>query len=158
VSVSHTCHPTWFNAPERVARLEFYAAKWIGTPFSPNGNTPGPDGGVSCQKLVAAIYGHLGFNDPIVPEVAMSHAAFSSRSLVEEFMKSRKDFELLEPTESVLPGDLLAMRIKRITHHLGIVLQGRTFIHSMYHIGTVLSSLNDPTYGSALACVWRPRP
>jgi cell wall-associated NlpC family hydrolase len=158
VSVSHTCHPTWFNCPERVVRLEFHAAKWIGTPFFSNGNTPGPQGGVSCQKLVAAIYAELGFQDAIVPDVRMAHAAFSSESLVDGFMAGRQDFAMLDAGDEVMPGDLIALRINRISHHLGIVLQGRTFIHAMYHIGTVLSSLNDPTYGSKLMGVWRPRP
>jgi cell wall-associated NlpC family hydrolase len=144
---------TWFNTPERIALLEFKAGKWIGTPFFSNGNTPGPQGGVSCQKLVAAIYSQCGFKDVEVPDVKIASASLSQ---VEEFMAGREDFELLEDGQPVQPGDLIAMKL-RPTGHLGIVLNGRMFIHAMYHIGTVVSSLDDPTYSTRLARVWRPK-
>jgi hypothetical protein len=155
---------TWFNTPERVQRLQFKAAKWIGTPFFSNGNTPGRDGGVSCQKLVGAIYREVGFADREIPEVNMGHAQFSATSLIEPFMKQLVEeglFDRLDVTEPVAAGDLIALRIRRISHHLGIVLPGPTrpnmFIHAMCQLGTVLSSLEDPTYSGRLMAIWRPR-
>jgi cell wall-associated NlpC family hydrolase len=121
---------SWFNSPERIAALEFKAGKWVGTPFFANSNTPGPRGGVSCQKLVAAIYRECGCCDIEVPEVAMSHAKFSRVSLMEEFMAGRKEFvDLLTESDKpggmsdgsswkleLLPGDLIGLRIGHIIH------------------------------------------
>lgn len=148
-------HASWFSSPERIAALEFKAGKWIGTPFLANSNMPGPGGGVSCQKLVSAIYREVGFCDVPVPEVAMSHAQFSQRSLVEEFMADRPEFVRIEKSE-VMPGDLLGFRIGKIVHHLGIVLPASMFIHAMYRHGTICSALSDGTWVSRLRAVWRP--
>ena len=155
---------SWFNSPERVALLEFRAAKWIGTPFFSNGNTPGPRGGVSCQKLVAEVYRDVQFArrevTERVPSVAMSHGNFSSRDLVEEFMSELKTLfdRVVGPPFEVMAGDLIALRIGRVSHHLGIVLAKRIFIHALPHAGVVLSSLDDGTYSSRLMAAWRPRP
>jgi len=150
---------TWFNSSERIGRLQFKAAKWIGTPFFCNGNTPGPDGGVSCQKLVCEIYREVGFASREVPNVKMAHAQFSSRSLVEQFMGGLQDlFNPVSVSNVPAPGDLIALRIRRVSHHLGIVMPGGMFIHAMAHVGTILSSLDDPTYSGRLMAIWRPRP
>jgi len=160
---------SWFNSPERIAALEREARRWLGTPFFPNSNTPGPRGGVSCQKLVSEIYRGVGFCDVPVPEVPMAHARFSRRSLMLEFMESRPEFTLLpsnNPTiqqsnnPTVLPGDLLGFRIYQTVHHMGIALDlaGRatTFIHALDGVGTIISSLCDATWSSRLAAIWRP--
>lgn len=148
--------PTFFfSKPERVAKLHAEASRWIGTPFYPNSNTPGPDGGVSCQKLAEAIYHACGFaNHLTVPEVAMAHARFSKESLMERFLDGRPEFSQEWPAEV---GDLLGFRLYRAVHHMGICLGGGRFIHAMDHIGTVVASLSDGTWSSRLAKVWRPK-
>ena len=155
---------SWFNTAERIAALEREARRWLGTPFFPNSNTPGPRGGVSCQKLVAEVYRGAGFCDVPVPEVPMAHARFSTRSLMEEFLVRRPEMvRLPAPTtpllwRDVLPGDLLGFRIYRTIHHMGIVLgpTGQVFIHSLDGMGTIISSLLDATWSTRLAAVWRP--
>lgn len=150
--------PPWFNSPERVQALENEAERWLGTPFFPNSNTPGPRGGVSCQKLVSEIYRAVGFCDVPVPEVPMAHARFSRESLMEGFMAGRPEFGRLANPQwwDCAPGDLLGFRIYRTIHHMGILLRRVTFIHALDGIGTVVTSLVDATWSSRLAAVWRP--
>jgi cell wall-associated NlpC family hydrolase len=151
---------SWFNSPERVALLEFKAAKWLGTPWFPNSNTVGK--GVSCQKLVSAIYREVGFADVPVQEVRMS-ARGLKRSLVEEFMEGRHEFHKLARTEELKAGDLLGFRSYEVVHHLGIVMTSSPdgaaslFVHVIFKGRVMFSSLNDAIYKSGLQAVWRPR-
>ena len=115
---------SWFNCPERIARLEFHAASWEGTPWLPNSNTKGPRGGVSCQKLVAELYREAGFAEALdvgkeIPNVAMCHAVFAhkdesgeARSLLVPWMDARRDFaKILLAEGHQLDGGLAFMRI-----------------------------------------------
>ena len=152
---------SWFDRPERVAALVFEAGKWEGTPWFPNSNTPGRRGGVSCQKLVKEIYGGCGFCAEVeAPSVPMNHAQFAqddSQSLVEEFMATRPEFKRLAgPPWELLAGDLVAVKIRRVNHHLGIVLPGNGFLHVMDRLGTTISRLDDGTWLTRVRAVWRP--
>lgn len=132
------------------------AAKWIGTPFFANSNTPGPKGGVSCQKLAREIYRGCGFCDVPVPEVPMAYARFSRQSLLEPFVDARTEFERVSLREPFFCGDLLGFRIGKIVHHCGIYLGKGAFIHAMEHVGTITSAMSDATWGGRLAAAWRP--
>lgn len=145
----------WFCTPQRIEMLERESLRWVGTPFFPNSNTPGPNGGVSCQKLASEIYRTIGCCDIAVPEVSMQHAEFSRESLVEPFMANQLNFEQV-PIQTLQSGDLLGFRIKRCVHHVGIYLGRGYFIHTITHPGTMVSSLSDATWGSRLALAWRP--
>ena len=148
----------WFSTPERLARLAAEALLWQGTPFFPNSSTPGPRGGVSCHKLVAALYRGAGFCDVDVPDVPMSHARFCGTSLVEEFMAGRPEFQrfTIANAATVQPGDLLGFRLHRSVHHLGVCVWPGVFVHAIEHLGTTQSALADPTWGKRLAALWRP--
>lgn len=148
---------SFFDTAERIALLEFKAGKWVGTPFFPNSNEMGPQGGVSCQKLCSEIYRACGFADLDVPEVPMSHAQFSNdRSLVEEFMAKREEFSAV-PTHELQAGDLLGFRMGKVVHHSGIYLGGQElFIHATVGHGVTIASLRDGTWSSRLSLAWRP--
>jgi len=150
---------SWFNTEERIAKLQEVAASWIGTPFFSNGNTKGKGigSGVSCQKLCEGIYRECGFIDVKTPAVQMSHAQFSSKSLVDEFMQTCKTkFAILQRPLELLPGDLIAIRIKKISHHLGVMVTARRFIQAVEGPGVLYSELSDGTWGSRLQGAWRP--
>ena len=148
----------WFSTPERLAGLATEALRWQGTPFFPNSSTPGPRGGVSCQKLVAALYRGAGFADVDVPDVPMSHARFSGTSLVEKFLAGRPEFQrfTIADAATVQAGDLLGFRLHRSIHHLGVCVWPGLFVHAIEHLGTTQSALADPTWGHRLAALWRP--
>ena len=144
---------TWFNSPARLSALFASAHSWLGTPFSPNGDTKGA--GASCQKLVAAIYREAGCRDVDPPCVSMAHARFSKQSLILPYMAARADFQEVSEPQA---GDLLGFAIAGTVHHLAVAVSADEFVHVMQGIGCVISSLTDPTWGRRLTKVWRPRP
>lgn len=148
----------WFDQQERLRALAEEAVRWEGTPFFPNSSSPGPRGGVSCQKLVGALYRGAGFCDVGVPDAPMSHARFNAGSLVEEFLARLPQFQrfAVPDVESVLPGDLLGFRLHRSIHHLGVCVWPGVFVHAIEHLGATRSALADWTWGSRLAAIWRP--
>lgn len=153
--------PTWFNTSERVSALVSEAESWRGTPFAGNSSAKGV--GVSCQMLVGSLYaavGCAGVSVDSIPEVPMAQARFSSVSLVDAYFAGLPDgvFTHLEPDCEPLPGDVLGFRINRIVHHLGVALPGGQFIHALDGIGTNISALDDATWQSRLARIWRPCP
>ena len=149
---------TWFNTEGRILRLQGEALSWIGTPFSPNGNTKGERGGTSCQTLASEIYSAAGFGQIEVPSVMMSHARFSRESLVAEFMDARPEFCSVSTENPPIPGDLLGFRIHKTVHHVGVCIAPGVFIHALEGIGVSKSSLHDATYSNRLERIWRPRP
>ena len=145
----------WFNTPERIDALRAEALVWLGTPFFPNSNTPGPRGGVSCQKLAGEIYRRVGCCAVDVPEVAMAHARFSSDSLVVPFMDGLPMFRR-QDTAALAAGDLVGFEIGNTVHHVAIMLSSRNFIHCIYGVGANFGSMDDPTWSSRLRNAWRP--
>ncbi len=152
---------TWFNTPQRLDALRTQFLAWVGTPFLPNSCQRGMRGGVSCQKLAAAIYRGVGLVDVDPPEVAMSHARFSRESIVEPWMDSRKEFTRVPigPGSTViLTGDLLGFRIGSAVHHLGIAAGQAQFFHVIEGQSAQLGWLTDPTWRKRLGAIWRPKP
>lgn len=146
---------TWYT-PERVALLEAAAERWRGTPFAPNCSTPGR--GVSCHNLAAALYEAAGYERMTLPDVPISHARFSETSFVLAFFASRPDFVPIEDPDKILPGDVLGFTIRRCVHHLGVALPGRRFAHAIDGAGACIATIDDATWLSRLARIWRPRP
>lgn len=146
--------PWWTE--ERVARLRQAVERWIGTPFSSNGTTCGPAGGVSCQKLAASLHSECGFPVPPVPDISrMGHGSQGHReSLVMAWFDQHPQFVRVG-RDDVRPGDLLGFRIGRVVHHLGVYLGAGRFVSAMYRLGVSRNSLSDPTWGRRLAAVWR---
>jgi hypothetical protein len=156
-----TAVDTWFHSPDRLAALSCACNRWLGTPFSGNGATVGV--GVSCQKLVGAIYEETGFADDLaVPAIPMNFWKFArpEDSLVLAYMKTRRDFKVIPlDRDLVLPGDLLSFRLGRVIHHIGIATwfpAPGCFMHSVEGAGAVFASLSDATWKTRFAQMWRP--
>lgn len=150
--------PSWFNTVERLATLEEHFAKWQGTPFLANSCSHGFRGGVSCQKLAAAIYRGVGLVNVDPPEVAMSHARFSKESLVEPWMDKRKEFVRMLDLSEIQAGDLLGFVIGKAVHHLGIAQNSHMFFHVIEGQRAGFASRLDATWSTRLTVVWRPKP
>ena len=148
----------WFSTANRIAALQSEAVRWEGTPFFPNSCACGPRGGVSCQKLVGALYRGVGFCDVDIPDVPMSHARFNRDSLVEAFMANRPEFLRFAVADvpTVRPGDLLGFRLHRTVHHLGVCVWEGVFVHAIEGLGVTQSALEDATWSSRLEALWRP--
>lgn len=145
---------TWFNSPERIAALRAAAEIWVGTPFAPNAEEPGR--GVSCQKLVGALYRASGFPMPPVPDGPMSHDRFHLSSLITAWVAGHAAFFEEVADRPPVFGDLLGFRIKNEVHHSGIAF-GDGLFFSVTHHPAGLRSLADPGWSGRLLKVWRPR-
>lgn len=152
---------TWFNTEPRLEALKQQFLAWIGTPFLPNSCERGSRGGVSCQKLAAAIYRGASFVNVDPPEVSMSHARFSRESLVEPWMDARPEFvriPLVRGETVILTGDLLGFTIGNAVHHLGIAAGQTQFFHVIEGQTARFAWLTDPTWRKRLSAIWRPKP
>lgn len=136
---------------QKIDMLEQATMWWYGTPFRANACSVGR--GVSCQKLVAALYREIGYMDIEPPEVAMDHHMQCRESIAEQYVDALGNFSRVDEPQ---PGDLLGFRIGKVVHHLGIALRNRRFVHCLRGIGVTINSLDDPTWSSRLAVIWRP--
>ena len=144
-----------FQSAERQAALLAEARSWLGTPFVPRGNLKGA--GVDCVHLPAEIYRALGVLPGYAfPDYQLDSGSHAAESLVTGWLDGRPDFLPLAPVEACLAGDLLAFRIGKVVHHVGLLLQGSRFIHCLRHRGVLESDLRDPTYAKRLVRVYRP--
>ena len=148
----------FFDNPQRVEKLQAVAAAWAGTPFMPNAAIKGA--GVSCQKLVGAIYIETGFLPAgfRVPEGPMNWNHAHTDSLLVEFMAEQPQFETIAAGfEQVQAGDMVGFKLGGCIHHCGLVLAatGR-FIQCLRGPGVTFNSLRDATYLQRLEKIWRP--
>ena len=147
----------YFSTPARQAGLRAVAQSWLGTPFMPNAAVKGS--GVSCQKLVGAIYIEAGFlpKNFSVPETAMDWSNAHRDSLMASFMETLPEFETLTPGTSAQPGDMVGFKLGGCVHHCGLVVgaDGK-FIHCLRGHGVMFSSLRDASYLKRATIIWRP--
>jgi cell wall-associated NlpC family hydrolase len=144
-----------FQSAERQAALLVEARSWLGTPFVPRGNLKGV--GVDCVHLPAEIYRALGVLPSYgFPDYNLDSGSHADRSLVTGWLDGRADFLPLAPVEACLAGDLLAFRIGKVVHHVGLLLGQTRFIHCLRHRGVLESDLRDPTYAKRLVRAYRP--
>ena len=150
----------YFNTPARQATLQVIASQWLGTPFMPNAAVKGA--GVSCQKLVGAIYIECGFLPAafLIPEGPMDWGTSHTKSLVGDFMaaQSARFVEVLDARlAAVQPGDMVGFQLGGCIHHCGLVIQGNgDFIHALRRANTSIANVRDATYHARLEKIWRP--
>lgn len=150
----------WFNTPERVDAFLASAESWLDTPFSPNGNTKGREGGVSCQKLAGEIYREAGYDKPFnVPSVSIQRSRFSrGDSIVERWFALRPDFEIISTFTQLEVGDVIAIRVLRTVNHLGLYVGRGQFIHACDSYRVTYANLSDACWLTRWAFNYRPRP
>ena len=147
----------FFDNPAAVARLQSVADQWLGTPFMPNAAIKGA--GVSCQKLVGAIYVESGFLPAgfQIPEGPMEWSNAHHDSLIAAFMETLPEFETMPSTALVQPGDMVGFKLGGCVHHCGVVIGGGgKFIHCLRGHGAMFSSLRDASYLKRIEKIWRP--
>lgn len=149
--------------PDQQVLLIAVARSWIGTPFDKGQAVRGV--GVDCVRLAAEIYLRLGVIsefDP--PPYHLDGGNHLDRSQVLEYLQAHGDFHPVpgwwsqRPAEQwdVLPGDLLVMKIGRVEHHVGVVIDPPRFVHALASHGVIESTFMDPTYRSRVTAVYRP--
>lgn len=167
---------SFFDTVERRSLLLQAATAWEGTPFFPNSEAPGRDGGVDCVHLLHGVYHACGtIPRTTIPPQAMDHGQHSDRSvLVEAFetwpqlrerfkrVASRASVALPSDEPQLLPGDALLFRAGKVPHHAGIMLSGGELLHVMAPGGVRRTRLGTVIRGQSilgrLEAVYRPLP
>lgn len=131
---------------------------WIGTPFSANACVPGPQGGVSCQRLAAAIYVELGIlpQDVQVPSGRINRGRFNRVSEIIPWVDSRPEFHRRDLIVVPAAGDLLGFEIGHCINHLGVAIGDDQFVHCLEGMGVGTASLLDATWLARWKACWRP--
>jgi hypothetical protein len=144
----------FFSTPERLGRLELEAARWVGTPFSPHAAVCGA--GVDCVNLAAQLLSACGHaTEFLMPKYVMDGGKHNRTSQLTDYLNARKDFgQVLEPEPE--PGDVLCFKLGRSSHHCGLMLAGKRFIHALYGRKVAIASLSDRTFARSLSAIYRP--
>lgn len=144
----------FFVTPERLALLRAAADKWIGTPFHPHGTLRGPQGGCSCETLVAGVYKDAGFAPPglTLPKGSLKTGHAIMMANLREGEASRF-MRPVDPPQQ--PGDLLLFRHGR-RGHMGVIVDDARFIHCLLHHGVAFSRLDDAVWLQMERQLWRP--
>lgn len=153
----------FFSSAERQEALRKEAATWIGTPFLPRGCNKGR--GVDCISLCAMIYLALGVITVYrPPEYSMDGGAHLNESLLEREIHANGRFVPVWESDKaaaawltmIMPGDLLVMRVQRVTHHAALVVTNETLIQAFRGPGVAYGSVRDPAVARKVRKIYRP--
>lgn len=152
----------YYSKPERVARLDEEVRRWIGTPFRAASAVPGPQGGVDCVGLTAAVHAGAGACPAqTFRRLPLDWHLHHEWSAIIDFFRQPDISRRLQRIESYLPylhGDLMTVRVGLCEHHLGTYLDdglGRHLLHVTLG-GTVQRwSIGAPGLEGRIASVWR---
>jgi len=169
--------PSYYAAPDKLARLRAAAAELRGTPFFPNSEAPGRDGGIDCVRALHYLYRTSVAIAPIaISRQTMDHGQHSDRSLLIEAFESwpellarfacvwrrAPDAEPKLPELELLPGDALCFIAGKVPHHGGALLEHGDFLHALRRHGVHTMRLDAVFRGwsvlGRLAAVYRPLP
>ncbi len=171
--------PSYFaDAAQRVA-LRAAAAQLLGTPFFPNSEAPGRDGGIDCVRTLNWLYRTCGAIARIeIPRQTMDHGHHSDRSLLIEAFETWPELvarfacvwrcdpevppKIADLDELLIPGDALCFIAGKVPHHGGVFLEHREFLHTLRRYGVHTMQLDAIFRGwsvlGRLAAIYRPLP
>lgn len=135
------------------SNIQKAANSWIGTPFQAHARVKGA--GVDCVNLAAAIYQEAGLIDeiPEFPRYSMDGGKHLAKSTLSAVLATIPGFQQVD-LESIYPGALLVFALGRVTHHIGVALDERRFVHALQGPGVIISSLKEKSYSKRLREVW----
>jgi cell wall-associated NlpC family hydrolase len=87
----------------------------------------------------------------------MDGGSHADASQVISWLEAHPNLQRIEGPNSAF-GDLVTFRLARVAHHVGLVLEPPSFIHSIRGYGVIEGRLDDPTYAKRLERVYRPFP
>jgi cell wall-associated NlpC family hydrolase len=108
-------------------RLETAYRDWKGTPYLLGGLSKY---GVDCSGFTSIVF--RDYFETSLPRT------------------TREQMEMGEPVtrEDVAMGDLVFFKTGRTTYHVGVMLEGRSFLHASTSTGVMVSELDDPYWAS----------
>lgn len=141
----------------QLQRLEDAAQAWLRTPFVAHARIQGF--GVDCVGLALACYQASG----LLPESLELPAHYPldgghhlKLSWVEQFIEDSGFFVRIAG-KTPQPGDLLALRLSAVSHHVAITLSGGRILHAFENVGVTEGSWLDPSIARSIRRVYRPK-
>ena len=128
------------------------ARTWIGTTWVHQASLKGV--GADCVGLVRGVYREITGIDTIVAldYPATWHLFRKEERLYDEAKKHMTEI----PTDEAKPGDVLMFGFRNLpAHHLGIMTENRTIIHSYYDIGKVVEQRFDDAWSNSIRYAFR---
>lgn len=163
--------PTFYDSPPHLAAFSAACARARGTPFRPNSEAPGPDGGFDCVHLLNWVHRTCGAIGRVeIPRQTMDHGHHSDRSLLLEAFDTwpglRERFTRLPAAdcspENFLPGDVLCFTQGRVPHHGALWIGCGCVLHALRPAGVYEHHLAALVRGQRLfghlAAAYRPLP
>ena len=127
--------------------------EWKGTPFVPFNNTK--RAGVDCVQLAAQLMVECGVIDGYdFGRYSLDFAAHTGRELITEWLGESARFEFLAKAAPKL-GDVVVFKVGRAIAHVGVMVNGVDFVHSIQGRTVRISQLNDSTWSARVAGFWR---
>ncbi len=165
--------PTFYDSPAKIAALHAAAAALEGTPFFPNSEAPGRDGGIDCVHTLHWLDRTCGAIERVdIPPQVMDWGQHAERSLLIEAFETwpqlkhryaRVPFSVLCPPSSVLlPGDVLCFLAGKVPHHGAKYLGHGEILQALRGPGVHTMRLGAVVRGRLilgyLAAIYRPLP
>lgn len=151
----------YFSTPERLTALRAAANAWDGTPWAANSCVQGERGGVCCHRLVAAVLEDAGF--PItraeIPGGTLNRATHFEGSVIADGLRNMPDrFQEITPAvwSALQAGDVFTIRLGLGAHHVAVMADAETVIHSWQGVGAHMERIVDPKLRKRVAHIFRP--
>lgn len=124
----------------RRAAVVAEALTWLGTPYHHHARVRGRDGGVDCAQFPIAVY----TASAEIPDQAPTYASQWHLHRSEElYLAQVERFATEVERDDVGPGDFVIWRWGRTFSHGGIMLDGRTVIHSYIGVGVSTDDIDQ---------------
>ena len=145
----------FFAQTTALATLLAEAESWVGTPFVPFHNAKGV--GVDCVQLAAQLMCACGVIEGYdFGHYSLDFAAHTGRSMINEWLGANAErFLFLAANETPIAGDVVTFSVGGAVGHVGVMLNGADFIHSIQGRKVRVSQLGDSTWRSASSTAMR---
>lgn len=153
---------TYFSRPERIRALDREARDWVGTPFAAHAMVK--HAGVDCVHLVAGIFLALGVIKKFEPpKYMLDEGAHGENSKAIEWLTHSPQFVRCvipladQPYASwTKPGDVVVLRLARVEHHIGLMLENGDFVQAIYKRKVIVSNLRESLFSKNITALYRP--
>lgn len=144
-----------FSTPQRIKTLDLEARSWVGTPFAAHAMVKGA--GADCVHLVAGIFLKLGVIKTFEPpKYMLDEGGHAENSKALAWFESHPQFDLLDDAAKLQPGDIIAMKIARVEHHIGLMLEHGDFVQALYRRRVLVSNLRESLFAKNITAIYRP--
>lgn len=127
-----------------------WSNEYVGIPFQDRGRERS---GLDCWGLVRLIYDEqLGIDLPALDD---RYESTADSSAIAELYGVEQANWIERPGPA--PGDVVMFKVLAIPLHVGVVVDARTFLHTMERRGTCVERLTSPAWSARVLAFYRHR-